>query len=173
MAGGPPAGGHRRVPGHDARRTGQRWSSDDPDRQRATVLTMPRLSVIVFLFVVVPTSAFAQQRPLVTEDPETVGAGRILIEGGFDYAREVDYPVSGLTGNLRRFPLIGISLGIGSVGEVQIDGGLYNHLSITDRRPAPLSHMLVVPGDSTWHVEDMMVGSKVRLISEGTSRPSI
>jgi hypothetical protein len=134
---------------------------------------MPRLPVIVFLLVVVPTCAFAQQRPLVTEDPETVGAGRILIEGGFDYAREVEYPVSGLTGHLRRFPLIGISLGIGSVGEVQIDGGLYNHLSITDRRPAPLSHMLVVPGDSTSHVEDMVVGTKVRLISEGVSRPSI
>src|SRR5438128_8713522 len=28
------------------------------------------------------SSAFAQQRPLVTQDPETIGAGRILIEGG-------------------------------------------------------------------------------------------
>ena len=127
----------------------------------------------VLLLLFFPALAFAQQRPLVTEDPETVGAGRILIEGGFDYAREVEYPVSGLKGHLRRFPLIGISLGIGSVGEVQIDGGLYNHLSITERRPAPLSHMLVVPGDSTSHVEDMVVGTKVRLISEGVSRPSI
>jgi hypothetical protein len=127
----------------------------------------------VLLLLFFPALAFAQQRPLVTEDPETVGAGRILIEGGFDYAREVEYPASGLTGHLRRFPLIGISLGIGSVGEVQIDGGLYNHLSITGRRPAPLSHMLVVPGDSTSHVEDMVVGTKVRLISEGVSRPSI
>jgi len=132
---------------------------------------MLRLAAVLLLFF--PALAFAQQRPLVTEDPETVGAGRILIEGGFDYARDVEYPVSGLTGHLRRFPLIGISLGIGSVGEVQIDGGLYNHLSITERRPAPLSHMLVVPGDSTWHVEDMVVGTKVRLISEGVSRPSI
>ena len=35
-------------------------------------------------------TARAQQRPLVTEDPETVGAGRILIEGGIDYSRSVD-----------------------------------------------------------------------------------
>ena len=132
-----------------------------------------RSAPTVLLLLFFPALAFAQQRPLVTEDPETVGAGRILIEGGFDYAREVEYPASGLTGNLRRFPLIGISLGIGSVGEVQIDGGLFNHLSITDRRTAPLSHMLVVPGDSTSHVEDMVVGTKVRLISEGVSRPSI
>ena len=128
---------------------------------------------VTVLLLLVPALASAQQRPLVTEDPETVGAGRILIEAGIDYQREVEYPASGLTGNLRRFPLIGISLGIGSVGEVQIDGGLYNHLSITDRRPAALSHMLVVPGDSTSHVEDMVVGTKVRLISEGVSRPSI
>jgi hypothetical protein len=133
---------------------------------------MLRLTVTVFLLLV-PAVTFAQQRPLVTEDPETVGAGRILIEGGIDFQRDVEYPASGLTGNLRRFPLIGISLGIGSVGEVQIDGGLYNHLSITDRRPAALSHMLVVPGDSTSHVEDMVVGTKVRLISEGMTRPSI
>jgi hypothetical protein len=129
--------------------------------------------VATVLLLLVPASTVAQQRPLLTEDPETVGAGRILIEGGIDYQREVEYPASGLTGDLRRFPLIGISLGIGSVGEVQIDGGLYNHLSITDRRPAALSHMLVVPGDSTSHVEDLVVGTKVRLISEGMTRPSI
>lgn len=132
-----------------------------------------RRFVVTLLLLLVPALTSAQQRPLVTEDPETVGAGRILIEGGIDFQREVEYPASGLTGNLRRFPLIGISLGIGSVGEVQIDGGLYNHLSITDRQPAALSHMLVVPGNSTSHVEDMVVGTKVRLISEGMTRPSM
>ena len=118
-------------------------------------------------------TAFAQQRPLVTEDPETIGARRVLIETGIDYQRAVEYPVSGLEGHLRRFPLIGISLGIGDIGEVQIDGGLYNHLSITERNPAPLSHMLVVTGDSTWSIEDLVIGTKVRLLSEGVSRPSL
>jgi hypothetical protein len=120
-----------------------------------------------------PSFALAQQRPLVTEDPETIGAGRILLEAGLDYARDAEYPVSGLKGHLRRFPLIGISLGVGSVGEVQIDGGLYNHLSITDRVPAPLSHMLTVTGNSTYSLEDVVVGTKVRLVSEGVRRPSI
>jgi hypothetical protein len=128
---------------------------------------------LVLLFLLGSANAvLAQQRPLVTEDPETIGAGRVLIEAGIDYARDVEYPVSGLEGHLRRFPLIGISIGIGSVGEVQIDGGLYNHLSITDRNPAPLSHMLTVTGDSTSSIEDMVIGTKVRLLSEGVSRPS-
>ena len=118
-------------------------------------------------------TAFAQQRPLVTEDPETIGARRVLIETGIDYQRAVEYPASGLEGHLRRFPLIGISLGIGDIGEVQIDGGLYNHLSITERdATAPLAHMLTVTGDSTWSIEDLVIGTKVRLLSEGVSRPS-
>lgn len=118
-------------------------------------------------------SAAAQQRPLVTEDPETVGENRVLVEGGFDYSRHAEYPLSGLEGHLRRFPVIGVSIGVGRIAEVQIDGGLYNHLSITERNPAPLSHMLTVTGDSTWSIEDLVVGSKVRLISEGMTRPAI
>lgn len=134
---------------------------------------MLKIILVTLLVWTVPAWSFAQQRPLVTEDPETVGAGRVLIEAGIDYQRDARFPASGLKGHLRRFPLIGISLGIGSVGEVQIDGGLYNRLSITERSAAPLSFMLVVPGDTTWHVEDMVVGTKVRLVSEGVSRPSI
>jgi hypothetical protein len=133
---------------------------------------MKRFFVMAMMLACAGTAS-AQQRPLATEDPETIGPGRVLIEAGLDYARAVEYPVSGLEGDLRRFPLIGISLGIGEVGEVQIDGGLYNRLSITARDPtAPLAHMLVVTGDSTWSLEDMVIGTKVRLLSEGMSRPS-
>jgi hypothetical protein len=105
--------------------------------------------------------AFAQQRPLVTEDPQTIGDGRMLIEAGLDYVRDADYPTSGLEGNLFRFPLIGISVGVGQ------------RLAITDRRDAPLSHMLTASGDSTWSIEDLVIGTKVRLLSEGASRPAI
>jgi hypothetical protein len=69
--------------------------------------------------------------------------------------------------------LIGISIGLGDIGEVQLDGGLYNHLSITEREPAALSHMLTVTGDSTSSVEDLVVGTKVRVLSEGATRPAL
>jgi len=78
-------------------------------------------------------SARAQQRPLVTEDPEPIGAGRVLLEGGLDLAHDQQYPVSGLKGNLLRVPTIGISVGVSSIAEVQIDGGFYDRLNITDR----------------------------------------
>jgi len=134
---------------------------------------MITIIISVALLLLSPVTSFAQQRPLVTEDPETIGAGRVLLEGGFDYLRDVQYPVSGLSGHLRRFPTIGISLGVGAIGEVQIDGGLYNHLVITERSVAPLSFMFTKPEDTTSDVEDVVVGTKVRLVSEGVSRPSI
>lgn len=120
-----------------------------------------------------PASAFAQQRPLQTEDPETVGEGQVLIEGGVDYSRQAKYPVSGLTGHLLRMPLVGVSIGLSPIAEVQIDGGLLNRLSIVERVPAPLSGALDVPGNSTSSVEDVVVGTKIRLVPEGASRPGI
>jgi len=117
--------------------------------------------------------ASAQQRPLVTEDPEVVGAGRVLLEGGIDYNLDILFPASGLTGNLLRAPLIGVSVGLSSIAELQIDGGLFNSLSVTDRRDAPLSGMLDFTGDSTSDVEDVVVATKVRILAEGATRPAI
>jgi hypothetical protein len=124
------------------------------------------------LLCTLPLAAHAQQRPLVTEDPETIGAGRVLVESGLDYARDAEFPASGLQGHLFRFPLIGVSVGVSSIAEIQIDGGLYNRLSITDRDPAPLASMVTATGDSTSSIEDLVIGTKVRLVSEGMSRPS-
>ena len=74
--------------------------------------------------------AAAQQRPLVTEDPETIGSGLILFEGGFDLQQEIFFPVSGLQGDLLRVPTLGLSFGLSSIAELQIDGGLYNRLKV-------------------------------------------
>jgi hypothetical protein len=121
-----------------------------------------------------PCRAAAQQRPLITEDPEPIGAGRVLLEGGVDSAHGVEYPVSGLKGNLWRIPTVGISIGISSIAELQIDGGLYDKLSITERRIAPLSNLLTIGTDTTTHdVEDAVVATKIRLLSETAGRPAI
>jgi hypothetical protein len=116
--------------------------------------------------------AAAQQRPLVTEDPETIGSGLVLVEGGIDHLREVIYPASGLQGNLLRLPTLGVSFGVSSIAELQIDGGFYQRLTITDRRDGPLADQLDITGDTTSDVEDLTVGTKIRLLSETPSRPA-
>jgi hypothetical protein len=131
-----------------------------------------RLVWTAVILIALARPAAAQQRPLVTEDPETIGAGRLLIEGGLDVAKKQQYPVSGLTGNLLRLPTIGISVGISSIAELQIDGGLHNRLSITDRKDAPLSSLVTAAGPTTTDVEDVIVATKIRVLSETPSRPA-
>lgn len=134
---------------------------------------MKRFSLLALVFSLAAAPAAAQQRPLVTEDPETIGAGLILFEAGFDQQREIFFPVSGLTGNLLRLPTVGLSFGISSIAEVQIDGGFYNRLTVTDRQAAPLSSVLDFTGDRTTDVEDIVIGTKIRVLSEGAGRPAI
>ena len=133
---------------------------------------MTRLLLASIACFLIPIMAVAQQRPLVTEDPETIGGGRVLIEGGLDYARDVEYPASGLEGKLLRLSLLGVSVGLSSIAEIQIDGGLYNRLAITNRLAAPLSSMVTSTGGTTSSVEDLVIGTKVRVVSEGASRPA-
>jgi hypothetical protein len=118
------------------------------------------------------STAAAQQRPLVTEDPETVGGGRILLEAGIEMQRDMFYPVSGLTGNRVVLPSLSISVGLSSIAELQLDGAFYQRLNVTERRTAPLSHLLDFAGDESTDVDDLVVATKLRLIPEGTRRPS-
>ena len=117
-------------------------------------------------------SAVAQQRPLLTEDPETIGAGRVLVEGGVEFDHDAVYPVSGLRGDLFRVPIGGVSIGVSSIAEVQFDQISFSRLSIDSRRTAPLSDLVTATGSSTTDAEDVIVGTKIRIAGETSSRPA-
>jgi hypothetical protein len=110
---------------------------------------------------------------LVPADPAPCGGGRLLVEAGIDAARDQQYPVSGLEGNLLRAPTIGVSFGISSIAEFQIDAGLYTRLNVKERVPAPLSSAITFTGDSTHDVEDTVIGTKIRLLTEAANRPAV
>ena len=78
-----------------------------------------------------------------------------------------------MQGNLLRAPLLGVSVGISSIAELQIDGGFYNRLSVTQRRIAPLSNQLNFTGNSTHDVEDIVLATKIRVLAETASHPAI
>ena len=137
-------------------------------RLRLTVLAGVVLAVLVRA-----APAAGQQRPLVTEDPESVGSGLVLLEAGFDYLRDQHFPVSGLTGHLRSLPRFGVSIGVSSIAELQIDNLSYDILQVTGRADAPLSHLLRVSGARTSSWSDTVVGAKTRLLSEGPLRPGV
>ena len=117
--------------------------------------------------------AAAQQRPLVTEDPETIGGGRILLEGGLEYGTDIFLPASGLTGSLLQAPSLGLSLGLSSIAELQIDGVLYQQMEVTSRVPAPYAFKLHFDGDTTSDVGDIFLGTKLKILAENERRPSV
>jgi hypothetical protein len=119
------------------------------------------------------TPSWAQQRPLETQDPESIGAGQVLVEGGFDYGTNIFFPASGLTGNLLRVPTLGVFVGVSSIAEIQLTGGPYQRLDITAREPAPLSSAVTATGDTTSAVVDITIGAKIRLMAETATRPSV
>jgi hypothetical protein len=119
-------------------------------------------------------AAHAQSRPLVTEDPETVPTGSILFEAGIDLNEDAVFPASGLTGRLWRIGTFGLSFGVSSIAEVQIDGGLRNRLAVETFDPtAPLADMLDFEGESTSDFEDLSFGAKIRFVSETATRPAM
>jgi hypothetical protein len=127
----------------------------------------------VVMVAVWSAPARAQQRPLVTEDPVTVGGGQILVEMGVDWAPDVAFPVSGLRGDLLTVPVIGISVGVGPIAEIQIDGSPYRSLSITEQVDAPLSGVLPPDLTETHAVDDVVIATKLRLVNEAAGRPAI
>ena len=72
-------------------------------------LNLPGL-VLLFLVGLVQV-ANAQQRPLITEDVDIIPPGTVRIEAGLDFLQGAKFPASGLTGDLTRVGVIGISIG--------------------------------------------------------------
>ena len=66
-----------------------------------------------------------------------------------------------------------MSFGFSSILELQIDGGFYQRLAIDSIEPAPLSDKLDLSDDDTNDVEDVVVATKIRIVSEGAGRPSL
>jgi hypothetical protein len=125
---------------------------------------------VLFVLCLAARPASAQQRPLVTEDPETVGLNRTLIEAGVEFDKDQLYPAAGLRGDTTHIATFGVSVGIGPSAEIQIDGGFLQRLTITERL---VSSSPFEVGDSVSTLEDFVVATKIRLVSETETRPTV
>src|SRR4249920_1980837 len=81
------------------------------------------MSLIAFIAPLGGLCALAQQRPLITEDIETVKPGSARVEFGFDFQQNRDFTLSGLNGDLTRLGVITIRTGMSPNVEL-ISGGV-------------------------------------------------
>jgi hypothetical protein len=116
--------------------------------------------------------ASGQQRPLITEDVDIIPPGTLRIQGGVDFLQNAKFPASGLTGDLTRVGVIGVSIGLSPNVEFQIEGVAQNFLSINSRRASAFP-LQTSTANSTNDVGDFTLWTKIKLRSETAHTPSI
>jgi len=117
--------------------------------------------------------ASAQQRPLITEDVDIIPPGSLRISAAVDFVQKARFPVSGLTGDLTRAGVIGISIGLAPNVEVQIEGVAQNVLSINTRGASAIPLSLAANANSTNDIGDFMLWTKIKLRNETAHLPSV
>ncbi len=133
---------------------------------------MNRLFLILSTIILASVAAFAQQRPLLTEDVDITPEGTVEIAAGVDFLQNVKFPLSGLKGDLTRVGDVRIRTGFAPNVEIQIEGVLQNFLAInsqTSTSPIPLA----LDGNSTNDTGDIIVSTKIKLRSETKLLPAI
>src|SRR5215469_7530815 len=86
------------------------------------------LALVAFFFF--SPTAFAQERPLRTTDVETVPAGDVRAEVGFDFLQDVGFPLSGLRGDETSVGVLDLRMGVGKIVEVEVQGAIQNFLDV-------------------------------------------
>lgn len=123
----------------------------------------------------IPAAGYAQQRPLQTEDPETIGTNRVLLEGGVEFDKDQAITLSGVTGDITHIATFGVSVGVSPHAEIQVDGGVLQRLNVTGLLPGiQLPPAVPLPvGEQTAGFADLVVATKVRFVSETETRPAL
>jgi hypothetical protein len=146
---------------------------DRPPRPLCRVAAL-RTAIVIMALLGLARVGSAQTLPTPTQDPEPIGAGKVAVGVGESFSRADVFPVSGLTGTLVQSGLLNVRVGISSIADVQLTGGVNNHLSITSRdSSAPDASLLTVSGTTTNDVEDAVLGTRVRFLAETPDRPAV
>lgn len=128
--------------------------------------------VAVFL-TAVSLPAFAQQRPLITEDVATVKPGAARFEAGFDFLQDKDYPLSGLNGDLARLGVVALTFGLASNVEVETGGVIQNFLSVNRQFRSSAIPLQLSQANSTRDTGDFYLATKIKLRSESRRAPAL
>ena len=130
-------------------------------------------AVALVFFFALAQSGHAQQRPLITEDVDIIPPGSVRIEAGLDFLQGAKFPASGLTGDVTRVGVIGVSIGFAPNVEFQIEGVAQNFLSINTRGPSAIPLSLAPGANSTNDTGDFVLWTKFKLRSETPRGPSL
>lgn len=132
-----------------------------------------RLTLGGALLALAAGGAWAQDRPLRTTDTETVGAGILRTEIGFDFLQDVEFPLSGLRGDETSLGVVNLRMGVGKIAEIEVEGAIQNFLDIKARGASFVPVLQTTGPNSTRDTGDFALSTKIRILPELGKRPAL
>jgi len=116
-------------------------------------------------------SALAQDRPLRTTDVETVPAGDLRADVGFDFLQDVGFPLSGLRGDETSVGVLNVRMGISKIAEIEVEGAIQNFLDVKAQGASFVPNLSLTGVNSTHDTGDFSLSTKIRLIRPSGKKP--
>jgi len=124
-----------------------------------------------FLVLAGASAARAQDRPLLSPDADTVPAGTLRGQVGFDFLQHITYPLSGLEGDQTNVGDLDLRLGLAKIVEVELNGIGQQFLQI-DRQGPSFVALALPSATSTSDVGDFSLFTKIHIADETGIRPA-
>lgn len=137
---------------------------------RNSVKTIGLLGILSLAF---GSGVRAQNRPLRTSDAETVPAGTVRTEVGFDFLQDVGFPLSGLRGDETSIGVMDLRMGVGKIAEIEVEGSLQNFLDVKSRGTSFVPNLKLTGTNSTHDTGDFTLATKVRILKNEGKRPGL
>jgi hypothetical protein len=115
----------------------------------------------------------AQDRPLRTVDAETVAAGTLRTEIGFDFLQDTGFPLAGLRGDETSVGMVDLRMGVGKIVEVEVEGALQNFLDVKSQGTSFVPNLSLTGVNSTHDTGDFTLATKIRLLKSEGKRPGL
>lgn len=133
----------------------------------------PKVGLLLCLLcVLLPSGLSAQNRPLRSADAEVVPPGTLRVQVGFDFLQDVDFPLSGLSGDLTSVGVVDLRMGVGKMVEVELQGAAQHFLDVK-KQGASFVPLNLTGANSTRDVGDFSLITKIRIFPESGHRPSL
>lgn len=140
---------------------------------RAKIKLVAGLLACTAIFVCLAVQrASAQDRPLETATVDVVPPGTLRGEIGFDFLQGIEFPLSGLGGDLTSVGDMDLRLGLGGVAEVELTGAVQQFLDVKSQGMSYVPLQLTGP-NSTRDTGDYAMIAKFKVFGESGRRPAL
>ncbi len=104
---------------------------------------------------------------------ETVPAGAVRAEVGFDFLQDVGFPLSGLRGDETSLGVLSLRMGISKIAEIEIEGAVQNFLDVKSQGASFVPNLELTGVNSTHDTGDFALSTKVRFLVPSGKKPGL